>query len=410
MNNFSTTTAIILDTRRIKNDNTYPVKLRITHNREQKYYFTGINLTKSDFEKTESTKPRGNFKETKIFLNSVEQKARNIINVLDEFSFEKFKKHFLNTKSNQQDVFKAYELRIDELKQEGRVATASGYLYSLNSLKLFASKLSFNNITPDFLKAYERWMLQNDKSITSIGIYLRCLRAIYNDAISEGIVKQEQYPFGKRKYQIPASRNIKKALKLSEIEKIFNYKAEKGSTEEKARDLWIFSYLCNGVNIKDIARLKYKNMDKDKIVFIRAKTENTTRQNLKPIVAIITPELKTIVKKWGTMPKVPENYIFPILAHDITPEQELAKVKQATKIINKYIRKIAKKLGLDEDITTYTARHSYATILKKSGASREFISESLGHSNLQTTENYLDSFEIETKKEFAKVLTKFKKE
>ena len=76
-------------------------------------------------------------------------------------------------------------------------------------------------------------------------------------------------------------------------------------------------------------------------------------------------------------------------------------------MINKYIGQIAEKIGITHKITSYTARHSFATVLKRSGASIEFISESLGHSNLQTTENYLADFEIEEKRKWAKELTKF---
>ena len=81
---------------------------------------------------------------------------------------------------------------------------------------------------------------------------------MFNEAIEDGIIRKEQYPFGRRKYVIPASRNVKKALTLSEIERIFNYTCQDGSAEQKARDLWVFSYLFNGANIKDIAMLKYQ--------------------------------------------------------------------------------------------------------------------------------------------------------
>jgi len=93
----------------------------------------------------------------------------------------------------------------------------------------------------------------------------------------------------------------------------------------------------------------------------------------------------------------------------MTAEQRHARIKQEIKNINKYIRHIASAVGIEKDKTTYTARHTYSTVLKRSGASIEFISESLGHKNITTTESYLDSFEIELKKEFAKKISAFKK-
>jgi len=250
-------------------------------------------------------------------------------------------------------------------------------------------------------------MLNNGKSVTTIGFYLRCLRAIFNEAINTpGLIGKESYPFGKRKYEIPNGQNIKKAITLEEIKKIFDYESIDGSSEQRAKDYWIFSYLCNGVNIKDIALLKYKNIDfgDEKITFFRAKTERTTVVNIKPIAIVLLPEIKAIIDRWGNQPQYPENYVFPILKAEYSIEQQHARVKQTVKDINKYIDRIAKTVGITKKLTTYSARHSFSTVLKRSGASIEFISESLGHSDIKTTESYLDSFEDDMKKEFAHML------
>lgn len=73
------------------------------------------------------------------------------------------------------------------------------------------------------------------------------------------------------------------------------------------------------------------------------------------------------------------------------------------------MRKIKTKLGIEKKVTTYVARHTFSTVLKRSGVSTEFIQESLGHTDIRTTENYLDSFEKDVKREFACKLTAFKK-
>ena len=116
------------------------------------------------------------------------------------------------------------------------------------------------------------------------------------------------------------------------------------------------------------------------------------------------------ISSTGNKKKSNDQFVFPILSEGLSPIRERAIIQQATKITNKYIKRIAAELGIKNKVTTYTARHSFATILKRSGASVEFISESLGHSSLTTTENYLASFELETKREMAKNLTKFGKD
>src|SRR5690606_20388033 len=118
---------------------------------------------------------------------------------------------------------------------------------------------------------------------------------------ASGVLDKEFYPFGKRKYQIPAGRNVKKGLKADQLKKLFFYEPISDS-EERARDLWFFSFYCNGANIKDIALLKYKNVSSNSITFLRAKTARTTKQKTKPIVATVLPEIKKIISKWGNKP------------------------------------------------------------------------------------------------------------
>ncbi|QMU30535.1 site-specific integrase [Adhaeribacter radiodurans] len=403
-------TSIILDTRRVLKDGSYPVKLRLTHARQRKYFLTPYNLTEEDFAKVKSDKPRGKFKELEITFQAIEQRAIDILKKLEVFTFDAFEKKFYNVASKQ-DVLSSIREKVAALKKEGRPGTAETYASTLTSLAAYTKKkvLPFSVVNPEFLREYEQWMVGRGKSITTVGIYLRSLRSIFNDAIASGEVSQALYPFGKRKYLIPAGRNVKKALATTDIEKLFAY-IPKHDAEARARDLWIFSYLCNGINIKDIARLKYKQLEPDRITFIRAKTERTSRQNIKVITAMRTPEVDQIIDKWGNKPAYSENYVFPLLKPGLNPEQELATVRQATAIINRYIKLIAAAVGIDKNITTYTARHSFSTVLKRSGAPIEFISESLGHSDLKTTQSYLDSFEDKIKKQYSSQLTAFLRE
>ncbi len=405
------TTAIIQDKRVQRKDGTYAIKLRVTYNREQKYYPINVALTPEEWEKTLSQKPRNEAKENRIFFNKIEQKAIDIIKELHPFSFQQFEKKFNQKTDRSKDVLSHLEAYKEQLAKDGRSGTADSYKCAFNSITKFIKtknrkKLQFADVTPEWLSSYEKWMLSSGKSMTTTGIYLRSLRTIMNIGIEEGIISQEFYPFGKRKYQIPAGRNIKKALTIADIKKIVNY-TTKTDAEARAKDLWLFSYLCNGANVKDIARLQYRNIDNSKITFIRAKTERTTKQDQKPVLVVLLPEIKAIIDRWGEKPISPETFVFGILEKDDTPERELAKVRQATKTINKYMKRIGEELEFDLTLTTYTARHSFATVLKRSGAPTEFISESLGHKDLRTTENYLDSFEDNVKESFQRQLLNF---
>lgn len=416
-------TAIVLDTRytSAKNSKTFPVKLRVTYKRKQKYYAVQkfankesdfmlqlFSLSESDFQKSmKQLKPRGIHYERARGFQAIEQRAREIIDSLPKFSFNDFEKHFHSTGRNVDDVFNAYQHYISQLTTAGAIGTASSYECSLASIKKVMGKtrLSFSDITVEFLKSYHDKMIKAGNSETTIGIYMRCLRTLYNIAIETGLVKQESYPFGRRRYEIPRGiAKEKKALKMSDLQKLFEYKTFEGTVDQWALDMWRFSYLCNGINLKDIAHLTFNNISSERIIFTRAKTKG--RSN-KQVVAIITPEVQEIIDRWSSKQKSSENYVFEILTSDSSPEQQFRKVQQAIKTINKYVKRIATEVGIEKHVTTYTARHSFATVLKLSNAPLPFISESLGHHSQKTTESYLDNFEDETKRLYANRLTDF---
>jgi integrase len=168
-------------------------------------------------------------------------------------------------------------------------------------------------------------------------------------------------------------------------------------------------YLCNGINVKDMCLLKFENIKGDILGFERAKTARTKR-NVEAIRVTITDDVRKIIKLIGNPSKDRKSYIFPILKDGLTPERERQLIQQITQIINRHMKIIANDLGITRDVTTYAARHSFATILQRSGVSVEFISEALGHSNVKTTQNYLGGFEDDRKKEVAKLLTDFYKD
>jgi integrase len=404
-------TAIILDTRKALKDGKYPVKLRVTYNRTQKYYAANANLSQTEFDKVMEAKAKGNFKTLKLKLSILEQKANTIISSLSTFDFNTFKKKLYSDESVNDDVYAHFKNKIASLNKDGQIGTASNYLSSMNSLMRFRKKLSFSDVNPEFLKFYEKYLLGAGKSITTVGIYLRPLRSIINQAIQEGsLSKDYNYPFGtksKLKYQIPTGKNIKKALQLSEIEMLFNYSASPNTWEERALDFWIFSYLANGMNMTDIAHLKYNDIDGEYIRFVRAKTKNTN-QVTSPITVPVSEDLKRIIERWGNEDNSLANYIFPILKPGDTPVKNRANIQQFTKMVNKYMKTISRKLGIKKPCTTYFARHSFSTVLKRAGANIQFISEALGHNSINTTLSYLDSIEDDTKKEMAKALTAFK--
>lgn len=179
-----------------------------------------------------------------------------------------------------------------------------------------------------YLKRLEAWMLKKGYSKTTAGIYTRCLRAIFNEVTSQGIIKRDKcYPFGRRLYEPSSSRNIKKALTLEDASKIF-YCQPQCECEWKAKDFWLFSCLANGINSTDIAHLKFKNIDGDYPILERAKTENATPLAPRPITVFISDDLRQIIDYRGEIKiKSPNNYILPALEPNSIPFCQVELIK-----------------------------------------------------------------------------------
>lgn len=407
-----------LDTRRRKGNGLFPVKLRVyspLHNKA-KQFSTRFEFNQKEFQSVwESKKPRTEHKELRKKMNALLHKAVDSADKLKAFSFREFEKVFLRKNGDDSSVIFHYQTVIENLKLNNRFGSASSYQLSLRSLLDFIyyknlkseTSLFFEDISPDWLNQYEQYMLHvKQRSKTTIGIYLRSLRAVFNSAIQEGVIELSLYPFGKKKYQIPAGRNIKKALTQSELKILFNAQANTPE-QARARAFWFFSFACNGMNMKDIALLRFENIQNERIVFYRAKTINTTKTDLTPIVTFITPFVQGVIDMYGNKQDSPKQFVFPILHDSQTFKEQFLKVKHFTKFVNQNIKKLAQLNDLSNEISTTWARHSFATAAIRDGKSTEFVSEALNHKNLTTTKNYIAGFEDGVKRQFAEKMMSF---
>ncbi|MEE4285869.1 MAG: phage integrase SAM-like domain-containing protein [Mariniphaga sp.] len=400
------TISSILDQRRELKEGTFPVKIRVTFKRDRKYYSTGKNLSIEEWEKLLDTKSKKQISVRTDIQFSFEKVKNAVIQLErdDNFSFTALNT-YLGQSSADNTLGTAFQAKIESLLSENRIGSYNYYNDTLKTIEEFAGKnIPIEFVTVIWLKKFEKHLLETGRNYTTIGMRCRAIRSIMNDALTLGIIKEKQYPFGRGKYEIPTGRGRKLALTLQQIKTLVTYSDGSEATEHY-RDLWFFSYLCNGINFADLVTLKYANIQNDEIYFTRAKTINTSRVK-REICAVITPEMRTIMDKWGNIDRSPDSYIFGFLNGDETPLQITKRVRDVISNCNRHLRKIGKAIGI-AGLSTYTARHSYATVLKRSGANIAYISESLGHKDLKTTENYLASFEKEERVKNASALTNF---
>jgi len=412
------TIASILDERRSTKDGKFPVKIRVTFNRDRKYYSTGKNLSIGEWEKLPITKSRA-FSEVRTDIQNSFDKVKEIVQTLEDtnnFSFDLLNRDL--GKGMNDTLNTAFKAKISSLEADGRSGTQLYYNCALNSIEKFAgSNILFSDVTVDWLNKYEKYMLtdrsyilkgknytEKGRSYTTIGMYFRAIRTMMNEAIRAGVIKANQYPFGRDKKEITTGSGRKLALTLAQIKSIVDF-SDGNITTDRYRDLWFFSYLCNGINFTDILHLKYGNIQNNEISYLREKTKRTSKVK-KDIQAVLTPEMKLIIQKWGNSNKESNQFIFPYLNGSETPMEAKVKSHELIRRTNKRLKEIGKALNIDH-LSTYSARHSFATVLKRSGANIAYISESLGHADQKTTENYLASFEQEERIKNAALLTKF---
>ncbi len=408
---------IYLDQRRAKSGNLYPLKIRVWDfiTRKGVLYPTKLDISESDFKGSWDTqRPRKELRTLRMQIEAMKAKAQEVADSLSNFTFEGFEKKLYMKTGSGIEIATHYQTVIEQFKRYGQIGTASNYTLSLKSMIGFQQKkmnrnfkgLTFYQINPEWLHDYEKYMVSEcGRSITTVGIYLRPLRAIFNKAISDGDIRQDTYPFGSRKYKIPASRNVKKALNLEQL-RVLRDATGLTDNQEKARDFWFFSFYCNGMNMKDIAMLKMKDIQNDKFHFYRAKTVNTNKSALKPITVFLNEKTKVIVAKYGKLHKGSDDYVFDIYEAEATPERQKQLLINFTRFINQHLQSLCKTINLPP-ISTYWARHSFATMSIRIGASMEMIQECMGHGNMITTKNYFAGFENDILKSHSSELMKF---
>ena len=400
--------SIFLDTRHQKEGKLFPVKLRVymPETKKARLFPTKFDLTEKDFNSAVTIKPRTEFKDLRLKLQALEQHANEVAEKTNPFSFALFKKRMGFGKNDGQDAFFHYRAVIQSSMKEGRIGSSSSYEQSLKSLQQFlvyknvrdAHTLGFSSITQEWLKDYERYMVKVKKlTTTTVGIYLRALRAVFNSAILAKDISQDLYPFGKNKHRIPTGNNIKKAMPFNDLRILRDAKA--GTPEQKkARDFFFFSYASNGMNIKDITLLKNKDFDGEAFRFLRAKTINTAKEK-RHITCYLTPFTSQVIKDYGNSGGNPNDYIFNIINDNLTDLEKHSAIKKFTRFVNQHVKTLAVANGLTIDISSYWARHSWASnAITEAGQSMEFVMEALGHSNPTTTMNYFAGFDDKAKK------------
>lgn len=399
------TVAAVLDTGHRRADGKSPVRIRVNYAGRRVYFSTGKVMTREEWERMATSKSRAAI-DVRQDIESSYNIVRDIVQELTTagaFSIDALNRR-LKTASGG-DLNTIFKARIEDLRTTGRIGNMLCYVGVLKGVERFAGEhISLSAINVGWVERYAEHLRDEGKKQTTIAIHLRTLRAVLNIARREGVLKEAQYPFGRGRYEIQEGEGRKMALTLEQIGKIARYD-DGTDTTAKYRDYWLFLYLCNGNNVADVVRLRYSDIVDGEIRFVRQKTARTTK-TVREIRVTITDPMRRIIERRGQPRDASDTFIFPVLTGKETAAERKMKTQFFTRAINRRMADVAEALGIDH-ISTYTARHSFATVLKRAGANIAYISESLGHQDLKTTETYLASFERDERQKNAELLTKF---
>lgn len=298
-----------------------------------------------------------------------------------------------NTKFELKTVSEFYHELIEQYTREDKCGNRLIYKSSFNSLKVFTKgkvDIPFSDIDASWLTQYEKWLRSKGNKETTISLMFRTLRSTYNKAIKAKCARKSDYPFDEYKINKFDTTTQKRAIAKADVLKFSTdvHSIGKQQYVQLSKDIFIFSYLCGGINFTDIANLTKDNIIEGKrLHYIRQKTGKLIKLGL-------SEEALKIIKRYAVESK---GYLFPILNAQLhkTPLQKQNRIHKMLGKVNKNLKLLAAQLGVEANLTTYVARHSFASVLKKSGVNIALISEALGHSDLATTQIYLDSFDNE---------------
>ena len=375
----------------------YPLMLRICKDGKKKYQSLGISVLPRYWDFTRN-KPKPNCPNKEYIQKIILDKQTELQQRMLEFNSEQ-KEYTTTTLLNDENkrfelktVCQFYQELIEQCKNNNKCGNRLIYKGSYNSLKVFTKNqldIPFSAIDISWLNKYEKWLRSKGNKETTMSLMFRTLRSAYNKAIKAKCARKSDYPFDEYKINKFDTKTQKRAIAKTEVLKFTKEVDNIGKRQyvQLSKDIFIFSYLCGGINFTDIANLTKVNITNGRIHYIRQKTGKLIKLG-------ISEEAMQIIKKYESESK---GYLFPILNANIhkTPLQKQNRIHKMLGKINKNLKLIAAQLNVDANMTTYVARHSFASVLKKSGVSIALISEALGHSDLATTQIYLDSFDNE---------------
>jgi integrase len=391
---------VVLKTGKLLNNGEYPIYIRLTQNRKSSYLSIGASskLEHWDLKKNVPKKNHPLHKHLQILIDTKVTEANKMLlqmetNGTQMSSYELKQKSRPDRRAAILTVGGYFDEVVERLEHANRVGYADAFHNTKNSLMNFRDQrdFTFSEVTPAFLVKYEAFLNSKNLAANSIFLYLRTFKTLINYAKDEDRVSKDYNPFQNMSFaQYRRVKTRKRALPKDDLMKILSLDIEPDNKVFHFWNYFRFSYLCWGINFIDTAHLTWDNISNGILHYRRKKTDDLFQ-------IPILPMAKEILDYYRTQPHHEDNkYIFPILNETHTTALSKSyRLKKVRSQYNKALDEVAKLAGLNINLTSYVARHTFANVLKQGGADKSMIQEAMGHEDMKTTEIYLADLDPE---------------
>lgn len=372
----------------------HPIRLQLIHNLKVKRYSTGEACSADQWDAdTGRMKPRAKgAAQANGVLNALEAQVVGIVDALvvhRSLTLESFEARYRRPKAAE-DVLAFMDGVVEELEQAGKVGNAATYRNTARILRRYTGgrPLSFADLTPVKLEKLEHHLRAEGCTGGGISVYMRTLRAVVGKAMKAGLMHRDQYPFetgtqaGYSLSDLKSERNPR-ALTDEDMDKLKRFPFNDHPHLSQSVRLFLFSYYARGMNFADIAQLKRLDVYDGRIFYRRRKTND----------AFSIPVSEALAEILATFDRNESAYLFPVLNEEhATEKQQWYRIQKCLKRMNLELKEAAEVVGITVPLTSYVARHTFATTLKRKGVDVAVISESMGHQSMNTTRAYLKRF------------------
>jgi len=384
---------IVLVKHKQKKNGTFPIAIRIIKNRKPSYIFTGEYILLKDWdtqtEKVKKSHPNStrlnNFllkKLSEIHDTVIESNTHSNSDTVTEIK----KKVVTSTAEN--DFFAAALLHLDAVKNrkkysqyntdEGRIKIFKGFVKK--------SELLFTELNVTLLTRFQNYLLHSrGNAPRTVMNYMILIRTIYNIAISESMTDRRGYPFGKGKIQIKFPESEKIGLSKEEVLLIENAE-DLTKAEQHAVNVWLISFYFAGMRVSDVLLLRWSDFKDNRLYYRMNKNEK--------LVSLKIPEkAKVLLETYRELKDSKDDLVFTELRGVNLKDKEriMIRTKTVTRNLNRRLKQVTDKLGIEKNISMHIARHTFGNI---SGSSIpiQVLQKLYRHSSITTTINYQKNF------------------